>query len=88
MVNKDTLKCWHAGITTRRNTVVNSRKLTVLKEETIIYFIIDLYMRVFLLCLSGVKDIANQLLYVCDALPIGKNWTSNFIKHQLQLCIY
>ena len=86
MVNKDTLKRRRAGITARRDTVANSRKLTVLEEETIIHFIVDLCNRAFPPHLSSIKDMANQLLRIHDAPPVGKRWAMNFIKRQPELC--
>ena len=57
---------------TQRNTTPNSRRLTQSEEEAIVRYILELDTRSFLLRLSSIEDIANQLLYVRDAPPIGK----------------
>ena len=60
------------GRAVRRDLPANSRKLTDLEEETIVQYVIELYKRAFPPRLSSVEDIANQLLRVRDAPPIGK----------------
>jgi hypothetical protein len=47
-----------AGRPTRRDSLVNSKKLTK-SEEAIVQYILELDARYFLLRLSGVEDIAN-----------------------------
>ena len=42
-------------------------------------------MRSFPPRLCGVEDMANQLLYVRDAPPVGKLWAYNFVKRQPEL---
>jgi hypothetical protein len=61
-----------AGRPTRRDSLVNSKKLNKSEEEAIVQYILELDARSFLLRLSGVEDIANQLLRIRDAPPIGK----------------
>jgi len=56
----------------RRDSLVNSKKLTQIEEEAIVRYILELATRSFLLRLYGVEDMANQLLHVRDAPPIGK----------------
>jgi len=84
-INHTTLFHQHAGRPTRRDIPANSRKLTNLKEKTIIQYIIELYTRAFHPRLSYVEDIANRLLRERDAPPIGVRWAHNFIKRQPKL---
>jgi hypothetical protein len=71
-INKDTLRNRRAGQPTRRNIPANSRKLTDLEENTIVQYIIELYIRAFNPRLCYMADIANRLLYERDAPPVGK----------------
>ena len=50
------------GKPARRNTMPNSRKLTVSEENAIVFFIIDLDARSFPPRYSYVEDMANRLL--------------------------
>ena len=69
-----------------RDIPPNSRKLTDLEEQTLVDRIIDLGTREFPPRLSGVEDMANELLRICDAPPVGKLWAYNFVKRQPALC--
>ena len=60
------------GKPTRRDSPVNSKKLTQTEEEAIIRYILKLATRSFPPRLYSIEDIANQLLHVRDAPPIGK----------------
>ena len=60
------------GRAVRRDLPANLRKLTNLKEETIVQYVIELYERAFPPQLSSVEDMANQLLRVRNAPPIGQ----------------
>ena len=71
-VLESTLNSRRASISARRNTTPNSRRLTDSEEKVIIQYVLELALRSFLLRLYGIEDIANQLLHVCDAPPIGK----------------
>jgi hypothetical protein len=62
-----------------------SRRLTDSEEEAIVQYITELYMRSFPPRLRGVEDMANYLLHVRDAPPVGKLWAHNFIKCQPEL---
>ena len=57
----------------------NLKKLTKLKEEVIVRYILDLDLRGFAPTLGAIKDIADKLLSVCAARQVGKNWLANFI---------
>ena len=72
-VNRSTLSMRLKGITARRNTMPNSRKLTDLEESTIIQYILDLDSRSFPPRLRKVEEMANQLLANRDAPPVGIN---------------
>jgi len=60
------------GQPARRDIPVNSRKLTDLEEKTIVQYVLKLYTRAFPPRLYSMEDIANQLLRVRDAPPIGQ----------------
>ena len=70
-VNRMTLARRRAGKPARCNTTPNSRKLTQSEEEAIVQYIIELIARAFPPRLRGVEDMANHLLRVRDAPPIG-----------------
>jgi hypothetical protein len=74
-----------AGRPARRDTTPNSRRLTDSEEKAIVQYIIDLSARSFPPRLRGVEDMANQLLRVRDAPPVGKLWAHNFVKRQPEL---
>ena len=71
-VDRRTLGRRRAGYPARRDITPNSKKLTQSEEEAIIQYIIELDVRIFLLRLRSVEDIANQLLYLRNAPPISK----------------
>ena len=71
-----------AGKPAQRNTMPNSRWLTDSEEEAIVQYILELIARAFLPRLCSVEDIANQLLRVRNAPPVGKLWAHNFVKRQ------
>jgi hypothetical protein len=66
-----TLRRRHAGIPSRRDCTLNSKKLTDLEESVIIQHILDLDMQGFSLKLSAIRDIANKLLAVHDKGNVG-----------------
>ena len=71
-VSYTTLRQRLASRPARRDILPNSRKLTDLEEESIVQYIINLYTRSFPPQLSGVKDIANQLLHAHDTSDVGQ----------------
>ena len=71
-VSRTTLAQRRDGRPTRREITPNSRKLTQSEEEAIVQYIIELIARAFPPRLRGVEDMANQLLRVRDAPPVGK----------------
>ena len=79
-VHHTTLLRRRAGKPARRDIPANSRNLTDLEEQTIVQYVAELYTRAFPPRLGGVEDMANQLLRVRDAPPVGKRWAHNFVK--------
>ena len=84
-VDRKTLGRRRAGRPARRDTTPKSRRLTDSEEKAIIQYIIELDARSFPPRLRGVEDMANHLLRVQDAPPVGKLWAHNFVKRQLEL---
>jgi hypothetical protein len=84
-VPRKTLGRRRAGKPARYDTTPKSRKLTPSEEDAIVQYIIELSERAFPPRLRGVEDMANQLLRVRDAAPVGKLWAHNFVKRQPEL---
>ena len=81
-----TLSDRRAGRPARRDTMPNSKKLTKSEEEAIVQYVIELDSRSFPPRLCGVEDMANQLLRVRDAPPVGKLWAHRFVKRHPDIC--
>ena len=79
-VRRTTLTQRRAGRTARRDTRANSMNLIKSEEEAIVSYVIELSTRAFPPRIRGVEEMANILLRVRDAPPVGVNWASNFIK--------
>ena len=86
-VRRTTLTDRLAGRPARCNIPANSRKLTDLEEETIVRYITELCTRSFSPRLSGVRDMANQLLRARDASNVGQRWAHNFVRRRSELRI-
>lgn len=71
-ITHSTLSTHLKGITSRRDTMPNSRKLTDLEEKTIVENVLDLDARSFPPWLCDMEDIANRLLADRDTPPVGK----------------
>lgn len=71
----------------RRDILVNSRKLTVLKESVLVQHILNLAIKGFPPRMSVVEDMANRLLTTRDAPRVGTRWASNFVKRRPELRI-
>jgi len=84
-IPESTLRSRRAGISARRDTTPNSRRLTDSEEKAIVQYILELIARSFPPRLCGVEDMANYLLRVRDAPPVGKLWAHNFVKRQPEL---
>jgi hypothetical protein len=81
-VDRRTLARRRAGKPARCDTIPNLRRLTDSEENAIFQYITELSLRAFPLRLRGVEDMANQLLRVCDAPPVGKLWSHNFVRRR------
>ena len=84
-VSHTTVRQRRAGRPARCDTSANSRKLTDSEERAIVQYVLELGTRSFPPRLCGVEDMANQLLRIRDASPVGKLWASNFIRRQPEL---
>jgi hypothetical protein len=73
--------------TARRDTRPNLTNLTESEEQAIGRYVLELATRAFPPRLRGVEEMANELLRVRDAPPVGKNWAQKFVKRQPELCI-
>src|ERR1700716_2858771 len=56
-----------------------------MEEQVIVQHILDLDSRAFPPRVSSVEDMANRLLRDRSLPPVGKKWTSNFIKRHQEL---
>lgn len=81
-VDRRTLGRRRAGKPARHDTTPKSRKLTKLEEEAIVQYVLELDARSFPPRLSGVEDMANHLLRIRDAPPVGQLWAHRFVKRQ------
>ena len=84
-VNRMTLTRRRAGRPARRDATPKSKKLTQSEEEAIVQYVLELDTRSFPPRLRGVEDMANQLLRVRDAPPVGKLWAHNFVRRKEDL---
>ena len=73
------------GIPSRQDSLPNSRKLTPQEETAIVRYILELDSHGFSPRPQDVREMADLLLSECDASPVGKNWTTNFIKRRTEL---
>ena len=85
-VPESTIRHRRNGMPARRDIPANSRRLTDSEEKAIVQHVIELSKRAFPPRLASVEDMANQLLRVRDARPVGKLWAHNFVKRQPTLC--
>ena len=83
----ETLRSRINGITSRCDSIPNSRRLSSQEEEAIIQYILDLDSRGFSPRPSEVREIANLLLSERQEsfLPVGVNWASNFINRHPEI---
>jgi hypothetical protein len=75
------------GRPVRCDTTPKSRRLTDSEEKAIVQYILELVERAFPPRLRGVEDMANQLLRVRDAPPVGKLWAYNFVQRYEEIRI-
>jgi hypothetical protein len=81
-VSRTTLARREKGIASPSDTTPKTRRLTNLEEQTLVDYIIDLISRAFPPRMSGVEDMANELLRMRGASPVGTKWSYNFIQRQ------
>ncbi|KAL2016468.1 hypothetical protein VTK56DRAFT_3489 [Thermocarpiscus australiensis] len=84
-VSRTTLTQRRKGRTARRDLPANSRRLTDLEEQAIVQYALELDARAFPPRLSGLEDMANQLLRIRDAPPVGKLWAHRFVRRQSKI---
>ena len=84
-VNRMTLARRRAGQSARQDSRPNSMNLTESEEQAIVQYVIELATRSFPPRLRGVEEMANHLLRVRDALPVGQKWARNFVKRRPEL---
>ena len=68
-----------------RDCTPNSCKLTPQEESAIVQYILDLDSRGFPPRPQDVQEMADLLLAIQSESRVGKNWTSNFIKHHTEI---
>ncbi|KFY99697.1 hypothetical protein V498_00575 [Pseudogymnoascus sp. VKM F-4517 (FW-2822)] len=73
------------GMPSRRDCTPNSRKMTPYEESALVQYILDLDSRGFPPRPQAVQEMADLLLSERGKSPIGKNWTTNFIKRRTEL---
>ena len=72
-------------VASRYDSLPNSRKLTPEEELAIVQYILDLDSCGFPPRPQSVQEIADLLLAERNMLPVGKNWTSNFINCRTEI---
>ena len=75
-----TLHNWINGMAPWCDCIPNSQKLTPKEEEAIVQYILNLDSHGFPPWPQAVQEMADLLLTEHDTPPVGKNWTTNFIK--------
>lgn len=80
-----TIKERYEGKEQRIITNMAKRNLSQLEEDTIAKRVIDLDSRAFPPRMRYVQEMANILLRVRDASPVGKNWASSFVRRRPDL---
>jgi Tc5 transposase DNA-binding domain len=73
------------GMTSRCDSIPNSRKLTPIEELAVVQYILDLDSRGLPPRPQAVQEMADLLLAERDASLVSKNWTSNFINRCTEL---
>ena len=72
-------------MTSRRDSIPNSRKLTPYEESALVQYILDLDSRGFPPRPQSVQEMADLLLSERGESPVGKNQTTNFIKRRIEI---
>jgi len=84
-VTRRTLSNRMNGMTSRRDSTPNSQKLTSYEEAALVQYILDLDSRGFSPRAQAVQEMADLLLSERSESPVGKNWTTNFIKRRTEI---
>ena len=84
-VDPETLRRRIQGMTSRRDCVPKPRKLTPYEESALVQYILNLDSRGFPPRPQAVQDMADLLLSERGESPVGKNWTTNFIKRRMEI---
>jgi transposase len=79
-VSKDTLTARMAGRLLPNVTELRNRKLTILEEDVVVQYVLELDSRGYPPCFSAVEDMANHILCTKGLLSVGKNWVYRFIQ--------
>ena len=73
------------GIANRRQTRPGIQKLTLIEEQTIVQFILNLDSRGFAPRLCEVADMANKMLAIRGGIPVSKKWPARFVSRTEEL---
>ncbi|KFZ02368.1 hypothetical protein V500_00241 [Pseudogymnoascus sp. VKM F-4518 (FW-2643)] len=73
------------GVTSRRDSTPNSRKLTLYEESALVQYILNLDSRGFPPRLQAVQEMADLLLSKQGESPVGKNWATSFITRRTEI---
>jgi hypothetical protein len=79
-VSERTIRRRRAGTLARCDSQPSSKKLTHIKEEAIIKYILDLDLRGFAPTYAAVRDMANRLLAARGTGQVGVHSPRNFVK--------
>jgi hypothetical protein len=79
-VPETTLRRRRAGQTARRDCQPNTQKLTIVEEEVIVNYILDLDSRGFSPTYAIVREMADRLLSYRGGGQVGVQWPRNFVK--------
>jgi hypothetical protein len=86
-VSESTLRRRRAGTLSRRDSKVNSIKLTSTEQRVIVQHVLKLDERGYPPRLTDVEDMANSLLAERNQPPVGKNWAGTFVKRRPELTV-
>ena len=84
-VPRTTLQARRDGRTSRRDSIVNSKLLTISEEGAILKYILQLDSQGLPPRYTNVEDMANQLLSERGGRRVGARWAKNFVHRQPEL---
>lgn len=84
-VSQQKLSCRRLGMPARHDIPANLMKLTDTEESAIVERILTLSGKGFPPRLFTVGDMANRLLPLRDATPVGPRWANSFVGQQPEL---